>query len=201
MSQDITSEEIIEDIHLEDTEEMTEAAAHKKKAEKKADALKQCQQEKQEYLDGWQRARADFANAQKEHVKQLATAKDFTVDRVVTDLLPVLDSFAMAMMNKEVWESVDSTWRQGVEFIHQQLQSVLDTYQVVTFGKIGDSFDPSIHQPIQEIPGPSDQVDMVQSVLRAGYKRNDIVLRPAQIAVGVAEDTSSESEEANTEEG
>lgn len=173
-----------EDIHLEETEEMAEAVAQSKKANKKADALKQCQQEKQEYLDGWQRARADFANAKASHDKALAGAQDRAWNTMLRDVVNALDSFDMAMANKEAWESVDENWRQGVEYIYQQFTNMLEQYDVASFGEKGDVFDPEIHTSAGQEPAENEeQADTICAVLRKGYRRKETLLRPAQVTV------------------
>src|SRR5581483_10539477 len=73
--------------------------------------LKKCVEEKQEYLDGWQRERAQLANLRKQEEKERKEFIKFANENLLSDLLPVLDSFHMAFANKEAWEKVDKNWR------------------------------------------------------------------------------------------
>ena len=94
----------------EDGDELVGTDQIKKLKEK----IKELEKEKTEYLDGWQRARADYANLQKTTDEDKKRFREHFAARFVEDLLPVMDSFAMAMSNKEAWEKVDQTWRTGV---------------------------------------------------------------------------------------
>jgi molecular chaperone GrpE len=91
----------------------------------------------------------------------------------------------MAFANKEAWEKVDKNWRMGVEYIHQQILKALAEYGVVPIEtKIGDAFDPNIHQPIDNIPADDAVQDhTIASITQTGYKNGKKVLRPARVNV------------------
>src|SRR3989338_4076705 len=88
------------------------ALAVKKLREK----LKICEQERQEYLSGWQRAKADLINARKRDEEGMRELAKFANEGLIVELIPVLDSFEMAMKNKEAWDKVEKNWRVGVEY-------------------------------------------------------------------------------------
>ncbi|HEY4478245.1 MAG TPA: nucleotide exchange factor GrpE, partial [Candidatus Paceibacterota bacterium] len=69
--------------------------------------LKKALAEKQEYLDNWQRDKADFINARKRDEEAQKDFLRFSNENIITELIPVLDSFNMAMGNKEAWEKAD----------------------------------------------------------------------------------------------
>src|SRR3989344_1566000 len=87
--------------------------------------LKFCEAERKEYLDGWQRMKADLVNYKKDEEKRHGTVREYATEHVLADLLKVEESFQMAFGNKEAWESVSPEWRKGVEYIHSQFMSVL----------------------------------------------------------------------------
>jgi molecular chaperone GrpE len=100
------------------------------------------------------------------------------------DLLPVLDSFDMAMENKEAWEKVDANWRRGVEHIHQQFLRVLSDNNVSAINQSGVKFDPNLHESISVIEtDDKDQDHTIYSVTQSGYKIGDRVIRPARVNV------------------
>ncbi len=175
---DMYSDEIqIEDITSEETIE----ALQKKMREK----LRVCEQEKKEYLDGWQRMRADFANARKEEELRRTELIKFASEGLVEDLLPVLDSFSMAFANKEAWEKVDPNWRKGVEYIHAQLFSVLESRGLAEVGALGDTVDPRSHVEIGQVPVDNpEQVGKVVEVTQKGYRLHSKIIRPAQVKGG-----------------
>lgn len=137
----------------------------------------------QENMDGWQRARADYANLQKEHSKQMENLKGYIVSGVVEDLLPVLDSFGMAMSNKEVWEKVDQNWRMGIEYILKQFNDTLEKYGVKEIQvQSGDTFNPEVHQAMDSVETEDENLDgTVESVMQKGYKMNDTIIRPVKV--------------------
>jgi molecular chaperone GrpE len=134
-------------------------------------------------MDGWQRARADYANLQKQNSEQSSNLKSYIVGGVVEDLLPVLDSFAMAMSNTEVWESVDQNWRIGIEYILKQFNDTLEKHDVSEIKvQSGDIFKPELHQAMDSVETDDDDQDgKIHSVMQSGYKMGEDVLRPVKV--------------------
>lgn len=146
--------------------------------------LKKAVEEKQEYLTGWQKDKAEFINARKRDEDAKQEFLKFAKQNVVEDILPVLDSFDMAMSNKASWESVSSEWRTGVEGIYNQLLGILTKQGVAAFGAIGDAFDPNLHQSIGVVATDSESDDhKVAEVMQKGYMLSGKVVRPAFVKV------------------
>lgn len=146
--------------------------------------LKACQAEKQEYLDGWQRARADLLNFKNEEGKRITERVAYAKEDFVSELLPVLDSFDMAFANKEAWEKVDKNWRMGVEYIYNQLIASLEKSGVSAIGQTGVLFDPNLHQSIESVPTKNEADDhKVDKIIQKGYKIGDRIIRPARVAI------------------
>ena len=142
--------------------------------------LKKCEQEKKEYLDGWQRLKADTINIQKAQKQQLDSAKQRIIHNFVRDLLPALDSFEIAMQG-DAWENVDDVWRQGIEYVHAQLIGSLENSGITVYGEAGDTFDPLLHEATgHEEGGTSNAIVRTE---RRGYKMGDDVIRPAHVVV------------------
>ena len=145
--------------------------------------LKECEKEKQEYLLGWQRQKADSVNEKKRLQEDLQKAKDLGKKEVVELILPALDSFDAAFSG-DAWENVDENWRRGVEFIHKQLADAMTSLQTFAFAKTGDRFDAGLHEAVkEELTDDEELAGTIKTVLRKGYKMGDIVLRPAQVEV------------------
>ena len=134
--------------------------------------LKVCQKERQEYLNSWQRERADFQNFKKDEAERMIRTIGYAREQVILNLLPVLDSYNMAFANKEAWEKVDKNWRVGVEYIHQQILKVLEEYGVsVIETKIGDAFNPLLHQSIEIVETTDKEKDHTIAVItQTGYQ-------------------------------
>ncbi|MBU0611986.1 nucleotide exchange factor GrpE [Patescibacteria group bacterium] len=144
--------------------------------------LKTCKKEKQEYLTGWQKERADFANYKKQEDDRKANFSEAMRERILVRFLSVLDSFNMAFANKEAWEKVDENWRKGVEHIYSQMKIIFEEYGVKPIGEIGESFDPNIHESLEMIPTNKKEDDhKVSSIVLMGYKLGDRVIRPARV--------------------
>lgn len=137
-----------------------------------------------EYLDGWQRAKADFANARREEDKSRGEMIKYATSGLMSDLVGVLDSFNLAMINKEMWEKVDKGWRTGVEYIYHQLVGVLKDNGMTEIGKEGEILDLGLHQPIEEIDIDEEKLDhTIAEVYQKGYKIGEKVIRPAHVKV------------------
>jgi molecular chaperone GrpE len=167
----------------ESTEEGMELGANAK-VKKLQEKIKLLEKEKTEYLDGWQRARADYANLQKSIEEDKKRLRNIVEEDFIHELLPVVDSFLMAMKNKEAWEKVDANWRTGVEYIFGQLMGVLKDRGFENFGSEGETFDPSLHQAVSETETEDEALDhKISSVLQQGYKLGGSILRPARVSV------------------
>ncbi|MBI5401144.1 MAG: nucleotide exchange factor GrpE [Candidatus Yonathbacteria bacterium] len=161
-----------------------EAESHALAMKKLREKLKACEKEKKEYLDGWQRMRADFANIKKDEETRRGEMIKFAAEGLVDDLLPVLDSFSMAFANKEAWEKVDANWRKGVEYIYAQMLSVLESRGLTEIGKVGEQADPRLHVSVEEVPAESEkETGTISDVIQKGYRLHSKVIRPAKVKV------------------
>ena len=146
--------------------------------------LSACRKEKEEYLTGWQRAKADYINLQKELDSSRLTVSIHTKEKMLKNLLPVLDSFDMAFANKESWEKVDKDWRTGVEYIYTQLMNGLAESGIEKIDKIDVAFNPALHQSIDTVPTEDRQKDhTIEKILQVGYQTGDRVIRPARVII------------------
>ncbi len=141
--------------------------------------------EKQEYLDGWQRTKAEFVNAKKRNEEDLKEYRKFAQENLIEELLPVLQSFDMAMANKEAWEKADKNWRTGVEYIASQFKAVLEANGLKEINPIGQKFDPLRDEAIENIEvSDAAQDHSILSVVQKGYELNGKQLRPPRVKVG-----------------
>ena len=156
----------------------------KKTLKKLREDLKQVKKEKEEYLNGWQKERADFINYKKQEDERRAAFSESMRERILTRFLSVLDSFNMAFANKEAWEKVDPNWRQGVEYIYNQLNTIFEEYGVKAIGEAGDTFDPNIYQSIDVVETDKKEMEhKVATIIQKGYKLGDRVIRAARVNV------------------
>jgi len=177
--------EALDDVEFEVETEGEGLADASKKVAKLKERIKALEAEKQEYLLGWQTARAEFVNLRKRDEAEKKEYAKFSSGRVVEDIIPVLDSFEMAFANTEAWEKVDKNWRVGVEYIYNQLKTVLEGHGVTYLDPVGQTFNVAEHEAAEHIPVDDKEQDhTVIKVIKKGYKLHDKVIRPAQVAVG-----------------
>lgn len=156
------------------------------KIKKLRDELKTVNKERLEYLTGWQRAQADYVNLKKESSESLIRGKEIGREQLLDSLLPALDSFDMAIGNKESWEKVDANWRNGIEYIYSRLLTALTENNVTVIDTVGAPFDPNLHEAIENIPTDDIALDhTIESIIQKGYKMSDRILRPARVKVYV----------------
>ena len=135
-----------QDIEIELEEE---GSTDSLKLKKIKEELKTAKKERQEYLDGWQRSRAEYANLKRESEDGKGRTTEIIKSRILEDFLPALDSFEMAFKNKLAWEKVDQNWRVGVEYIYNQIKSIMEGYGLEEIDDTGKEFDPNIHVAIE----------------------------------------------------
>jgi molecular chaperone GrpE len=145
-----------------------------------------CEKEKQEYMNGWQRERADFINYKKRSEEEKKEYIKFANESLLEEMLTVLESFDMAFLDKEKWNSVPENWRVGVEYIHSQLVKVLDDNGLKEFTpKVGDKFDPVLH--VAEEVSPTDKKEednVIMSTKKKGYVMNGKIIIAPKVVVG-----------------
>lgn len=148
--------------------------------------LKICQKEREEYLAGWQRAKADYLNARKEENKSRADFVQLAKAEVVAEFLPVADNLDHAMGNKEAWEKVDKNWRVGIEYIYAQLIAVFEQQGLRQLDPLGEVFDPAVHTSVRSVPAQRPEDDhVIVAVIQKGYVSGDSVIRSPKVEVAV----------------
>jgi molecular chaperone GrpE len=173
-----------EDVVFEESNEEGEALSGAQKVKQLRDNIKALEKEKQEYLDGWQRSRADYSNLLKANEEEKKRLRSIIEEGLIEELLPVVDSFTSAFNNKEAWEAVDANWRKGIEYIYQQLMNTLESHSLHAFGEINEPFDPNLHQAVSDVPTEDPDLDhKVANVLQKGFTLNGNILRPARVSV------------------
>ncbi|HWA31868.1 MAG TPA: nucleotide exchange factor GrpE [Candidatus Paceibacterota bacterium] len=186
------SAEEAEDVVFEDSDEEGMAKGAADKLKELREKIKELEKEKAEYLTGWQKERADFANYKKDEENRKAMFSESVRERILSKFLSVLDSFNMAFANRDAWEKVDKNWRIGVEHIYSQLESVFEEYGVKSFGEEGEPFDPNLFHSIDTVETDDKNLDhKIAKVIQKGYILGSDprqggtgrVLRPANVNV------------------
>jgi molecular chaperone GrpE len=172
---------IFEELDSEGEETSNPQAVIKKLREK----LKIAVEEKQKYLENWQRDKADFVNARKRDEDDRVQIIKFAKEDAISELIPVVDAFDLAMGQKEAWEALPKDWRTGMESISSQIGAILTQNGVLKIYPIGEPFDPKNHEAIATVTVDKKEQDhTVIDVLQSGFSIHGKVIRPAKVRVG-----------------
>ncbi len=178
-----------EDISVEPDGNLDDSVVAEESAQetikKLREKLKKAVEEKQEYLDGWQRAKADFVNTNRRNQEILHDSIALANEGLIEELIPTLQAFEMAFSNKEAWEKVDKNWRVGVEFIYNKLKDTLVGNGLREINPLGAEFNHSEHEAMKhEKVDDQSKENKVVVVIEKGYALGKKILRPAKVAVG-----------------
>ena len=137
--------------------------------------------EAQQYLDDLKRVAADFDNYRKRTQREMAENVERASQRVVAGLLPVLDSFDLAMAHQAETES-EANLLGGIAGTRQQLLEALAREGLAPIPAVGEPFDPEVHEAVS-MEGSPEHPGVV-SEMRRGYTLHGRVIRPALVTVG-----------------
>jgi molecular chaperone GrpE len=135
-----------------------------------------------EYLDGWQRARAEFANYKKRVDRDQAQAYQVATGNVVRRFLEVLDDLERALQNRPE-KGEGAVWAEGIELIYRKLVNMLENEGVKPMEIENDFFDPNLHEAVVSEENSEYESGQIIGVVRQGYVMGDRVLRPAMVRV------------------
>lgn len=135
----------------------------------------------EEYLAGWQRAKADYQNLQKEHKEQMSRIGEISAMGFVDQLLPIIDHFEMAIAHVPHGQEKQE-WVQGFFHIKKQFDEVLENLGVKRIHALGKKFDPHLHEAISQ-KDSEQPADTVIQELQTGYRFGDSVIRHAKVVV------------------
>jgi molecular chaperone GrpE len=154
--------------------------------QQEAEALRQQLAEQQakaeEYLDGWQRARAEFANYKKRVEREQSQAYQMAAGSILKRYLEVIDDLERALKNRPK-EGEGQAWANGIELIYNKLLTILENEGVKQFTSDGQSFDPNYHEAVTSEDSDQHSSGQIIEVLQQGYLLGDRVLRPAMVRV------------------
>jgi molecular chaperone GrpE len=167
------------DVHIEQDGDLDDSVLAEESQvgsiKKLKEKLKFAEEKAKEYLDGWQRAQADFANLRRRDEDAKIEFLKFANQGLLEELIPVLDSFNIAL----------SKGHKEIEPVFKQLLSVLKSKGIEELEPLGQLFDPRFHEAIAVTETEDKNEDhKVTEVLQKGYKLGDKVIRPAKVKIG-----------------
>ena len=145
-------------------------------------ALEEMDIKAEEYLDGWQRARAEFANYKKRVLRENMDIRQVARGEVIKLYLDIADDLERALQEKPEIGEVE-TWAEGIEIIFQKLRGRLESEGIKPMNPLGKEFDPNIHEALMKEESEEFESGQIIEVMQEGYWIGDKVLRPALVRV------------------
>ncbi len=144
--------------------------------------LEELKKQKDEYLQGWQRARADFLNYKKEEMERIAGFMAYVNEELILKILPILDNFEI--VENKLPESLKNEENvKGILQVKIQLQDFLKNQGLEEIKTVGEKFDPNLHETVGEVEIKDKESGIIVEEIQKGYKINGRLLRPAKIKV------------------
>ena len=126
--------------------------------------------------------RADFDNYKKAAIKERSDLMKYGSERLIVELLGVLDTFDQALNMELTAENADS-FRKGMELLRTEFANLVERQGVVGVESLGEPFDPNIHEALSAEPTDEVKPGYISKVFKKAYKMHDKVIRPAQVVV------------------
>ena len=167
-------------------ETMEEAGGEEERIAALEQELERAQAQAAEYLDGWQRAQAEFANYKRRQEAERAQTTALASVALLRRILPVVDDFERAVAAVPL-ELRPHPWVEGILLIKQKLDNVLEAEGLQPIPTEGETFDPRYHEAVtyEEAAGYSE--GQIIGVVQRGYMLGERVVRPALVRVAKAE--------------
>jgi molecular chaperone GrpE len=190
---DVQDDIEIESDHTEtdsmDTELADDELTDANKIKKLRDTLKEADSKNRDLHEELQRNKADFLNARKRLEDERLRDRERVAFSHIEKLLPLCDSFHLAMLDTKTLDTIVPKWRKGIEGIYSQMKGLMESYGVTAYDPTGQDFDPMRHEALSMIKITDEaQNHKVISVIQQGYeqKRGETteIIRPARVTVG-----------------
>jgi molecular chaperone GrpE len=144
-----------------------------------AEKLAEAERQRDEYLAGWQRAKADLINYKKEEMKHLDEMARYGNEGLIGDLITVLDNFDLGLRALEKSGPVEK----GVYLIRSQIEDILRKRGLTKIEvNPGDEFDPNFAEALSVVESDKPPGTIVE-LIESGYKLHEKVLRPARVII------------------
>ena len=135
------------------------------------------EKEKEDYLNGWKRAKADYINLQKDEARRMEEIIKFANSELIKELLVVLDSLDLSIIATK-----DPEAKKGIEIIHSQLEQILKKQGLERIKALGEKFDPTIHEAMLQEESEKESGSVLEEIV-SGWKLNGKVIRPTKVKI------------------
>ncbi len=143
-------------------------------------AEKKLQDELDELNDKYQRLQAEYANYRRRTQQEKETIGVFANEKIITELIPVIDSMERAL---DACENKEDTMYKGISLVHKQLIDTLVKFGVEEIEAESKEFDPNLHLAVMQESVDGVEANQIVMVLQKGYKLGTKVVRPSMVKV------------------
>jgi molecular chaperone GrpE len=148
-------------------------------------ALAEAQAEAERQREGALRTRAEFDNLQKRLERDLDKSRRFALEKILGDLLPVIDSLGASLGSEQ---ATQEQLREGAELTLKMMSKLISDHGLKEIDPLHEAFDPELHQAMSMQPSEEHAPNTVVQVFQKGYQLHERLLRPALVVVAKAAD-------------
>jgi len=159
---------------------MTEQQIDLKKLQEELDL---CKKKRDDYLNGWKRAKADYINLKKDFEKREKEMAQFANAALILEIIPIYDNFKLAWQHIPEDHRKEDEWLKGIEQIKNQFKTLLKNLQIEEIKTVGEKFDPKVHEAVGKEKVEGKKSETIIEEVKGGYKFYDKVLEPAKVKV------------------
>lgn len=153
----------------------------KKKKDKIKRIIEKEREEKEEYLNGWKRAKADLINYKKDETKRMNNHLFYEKRRILLKVISILDNFNRA--EKESQKIENNEIINGLLIIKKQIESFLSEEGVEEINAMGEEFDPQFHEAVEVISDSNRESGIIVEEIEKGYMLQEEVIRASKVKV------------------
>ncbi|NJD58421.1 MAG: nucleotide exchange factor GrpE [Anaerolineales bacterium] len=137
-----------------------------------------------EYLNGWQRERAEFINYKKRIEREQSQGGQNALGNAIRRYLDIADDLGRALKDKNrPTEGNGAIWAEGIDLIHRKLLAAFEADGVKLIDAKDQFFDPNLHEAISHEDSPDHESGQIIDVVQPGYTLGERVIRPARVRV------------------
>ena len=144
------------------------------------DKMEELERQVEEKEDKYKRLQAEYSNYIRRTQEEKQTIGIFANEKIITELIPVIDSMERAM---DAFADKEDDMYKGIELVHKQLIDCLQKFEVEEIKALNEDFDPNLHLAVMQESVDGVEPNKVVMVLQKGYKLNTKVIRPTMVKV------------------
>ena len=144
------------------------------------DKIEELEKQIEEKDDKYKRLQAEYSNYMRRTQEEKQTIGIFANEKIITELIPVIDSMERAM---DACSDKEDNMYKGIELVHKQLMDCLQKFEVEEISALNEDFDPNLHLAVMQESVEGVEPNKVIMVMQKGYKLKTKVIRPTMVKV------------------